>query len=136
MKLPQPWKSIGGLRRHFLDGFPPLFEKADAKNALAFSQFQQVRRRLTFTRDHFLFLGLTIGVHPRCEGSLEIEGGPVRNPVTGTESRPGVVLPEGIFFKAADLGASVRFRVMRDVQYDHSGKHISISAFDYSGRSR
>jgi hypothetical protein len=40
-------------------------KKADAKNALAFSQFQQARRRLTFTRDHFLFLGLTIGVHPR-----------------------------------------------------------------------
>ena len=53
MKLPQPWKSIGGLRRHFLDGFPPLFEKADAKNALAFSQFQQVRRRLTFYKRPF-----------------------------------------------------------------------------------
>jgi len=72
----------------------------------------------------------------RCEGSLEIEGGPIRNPVTGTESRPGVVLPDGIVFKAADFGASVRFRLMRDVQYDHSGKHISISAFDYSGPSR
>jgi len=31
----------------FLNGFPPLFEKASAQNALAFSQFQQVRRRLT-----------------------------------------------------------------------------------------
>jgi hypothetical protein len=34
----------------------------------------------------------------KCEGSLEIEGGPIRNPVTGAESRPGVVLPEGDSF--------------------------------------
>jgi hypothetical protein len=69
----------------------------------------------------------------KCEGSLEIEGGPIRDPVTGAESRPGVVLPEGIIFKAGDLGMSVRFRLTRDVQYDHSGKHLSISRFDYSG---
>jgi CheY-like chemotaxis protein len=69
----------------------------------------------------------------KCEGSLEIEGRPIPDPVTGAESRPGVVLPEGIIFKAADLGMSVCFRLTRDVQYDHSGKHLSISQFDYSG---
>ena len=46
--------------------FHKLLEKAAAKNALAFSQFQQVRRRLISIRDHFLFFlfwCLTIGVH-------------------------------------------------------------------------
>src|SRR6478672_4544619 len=48
LKLPQPWKSKkGGLRHLSLNRFPPLFEKASAKNAAAFSQLQQVRRRLT-----------------------------------------------------------------------------------------
>jgi hypothetical protein len=48
LKLPQRWKSkkvaSGNI---FLIGFPPLLEKAAAQNALAFSQLQQVRRRLT-----------------------------------------------------------------------------------------
>jgi hypothetical protein len=48
LKLPQPWKSrkvaFGNI---FLIEFPPLLEKAAAQNALAFSQLQQVRRRLT-----------------------------------------------------------------------------------------
>jgi len=47
-KLPQPWKSIeGGLRQLSLYGFPPLFEKASAKNASAFSQLPQARRRIS-----------------------------------------------------------------------------------------
>jgi len=69
----------------------------------------------------------------KCGTSLEIEGGPVWNPVTGSESHPGLVLPEGIIFKRGDLGASVRFRLTSNVQYDHSGKHIAIGPFDYSG---
>jgi hypothetical protein len=38
----------GGLRQHFLDGFPPLLEKAVARTAPAFSQLPQARRRLTY----------------------------------------------------------------------------------------
>src|SRR6266571_2413834 len=64
LKLPQPWKSgQGGLRRHLIGGFPPLLEKASAQNALAFSQLQQVRRRLTLIRDHLIdFSCLSFGV--------------------------------------------------------------------------
>ena len=69
----------------------------------------------------------------KCGDSLEIEGGPIRNPVTGAESHPSVFLPEGIIFKACDFGASVRFRLKHGVQYDHSGKYLAIGAFDYSG---
>ena len=69
----------------------------------------------------------------KCGAFLEIEGGPIRNPVTGAESHPGVVLPEGIIFNRGDLGASVRFRLARDVEYDHSGKYLAFGSFDYSG---
>jgi len=64
LKLTQPWKSgQGGLRRHLIGGFPPLLEKASAQNALAFSQLQQVRRRLTLIRDHLIdFSCLSFGV--------------------------------------------------------------------------
>ena len=67
LKLPQPWKSgQGGLRRHPIGGFPPLLEKASAQNALAFSQLQQVRRRLTLIRDHLIdFSCLSFGVRSR-----------------------------------------------------------------------
>jgi CheY-like chemotaxis protein len=69
----------------------------------------------------------------KCGDLLEIEGGPIRNPVTGAESHPRVLLPEGIIFKAGDVGASMRFRLKNDVQYDHSGKYFAIGGFDYSG---
>lgn len=69
----------------------------------------------------------------KCGGSLEIEGSPIRDPLTGAESHPRVLLPEGIIFNAADFGASVRFRLKHDVQYDHSGRHFALGAFDYSG---
>jgi CheY-like chemotaxis protein len=69
----------------------------------------------------------------KCGGSLEIEGGPIRNPVTGAESHPRVFLPEGTIFKTGDFGTSVRFRLNCDVQYDHSGRYLAIGAFDYSG---
>jgi len=75
------------------------------------------------------------GVNTRikCGGCLEIEGGTIRNPATGAESHPGVVLPEGIIFKQGDLGASVRFRLTHDIEYDHSGKYLAVGPFDYSG---
>lgn len=44
---------IGGLRQHSLDGFPQLLEKAYAKNAPAFSQLPQARRRLTIYKPIF-----------------------------------------------------------------------------------
>ena len=67
----------------------------------------------------------------RCGQDVEIEGAPIRNPVTGAESYPGVVLPEGIIFKRGDLGMTSRFTVTRDVPYDHTGKYLAIGPFDY-----
>jgi len=66
-----------------------------------------------------------------CGEYVEIEGGPIKNPVTHAESYPGVVLPQGIIFKRGDLGATTRFRVTRGVEYDHSGKYLAVAPFDY-----
>jgi hypothetical protein len=68
----------------------------------------------------------------RCSGFVEIEGGPIRNPVTGAECHPGVTLPEGIIFKRADLGATTRFSVAKGPQYDHSGQYLALGPFDYA----
>jgi hypothetical protein len=68
-----------------------------------------------------------------CGSYVEIEGGPIRNPVTGAEAHPSLVLPEGIILKQGSLGASKRFVVQGDVSFDHSGQYTSIGPFDYTG---
>lgn len=69
----------------------------------------------------------------RCGEYVEIEGGPIRNPVSGAVVTPGIVLPQGIILKQGDLGASTRFRVTGGISYDHSGQYTGVGPFDYSG---
>ena len=69
----------------------------------------------------------------RCGDYVEIESGPMRNPVSGAVATPSIVLPQGIILKHGDLGASTRFRVTGDIAYDHSGQYTASGAFDYSG---
>jgi hypothetical protein len=64
---------------------------------------------------------------------VELVGGPMRNPVSGDETSAGIVLPQGILVKAADLGASESFRVANGISYDHTGQYISVGDFDYAG---
>ena len=75
------------------------------------------------------------GVNTRIKAGnyLEVECGPIRNPVTGSESYPGVVLPQGIIIKRGDLGTTTRFRVSDGIEYDHSGKYMALGPFDYAG---
>jgi hypothetical protein len=68
----------------------------------------------------------------RCGDLVEVECGPIRNPVTGVESHPGVVLPEGIIIKRGDLGATTRFRVSSGIEYDHSGQYMAVGPFEYA----
>lgn len=69
----------------------------------------------------------------KCKGYFEVEGQSIRNPVTGVESHPGVVLPEGIIFKRGDLGMTAHFHVSSGIEYDHSGKYMAVGPFDYAG---
>jgi hypothetical protein len=69
----------------------------------------------------------------KCGDYVDINCGPIRNPVTGAESYPSVVLPQGIVFKRADLGATTRFRVSHGIEYDHTGKYMAVAPFEYAG---
>jgi hypothetical protein len=75
------------------------------------------------------------GINSRLKAgtSVEIESGPIKNPVTGAEVHPGAVLPEGLIFKAGDFGASSVFRLTDDVSYDHSGQYTAVAPFEYAG---
>lgn len=74
------------------------------------------------------------GVNTRIRGGehFEVECGPIKNPVTGAEVHPGVVLPEGIIFKRGDLGTTTRFRYANHGENDHSGKYMAVGPFDYA----
>jgi hypothetical protein len=74
------------------------------------------------------------GIHTQvsCGEYVDVECGPIRNPVTGAESNPRVVLPQGIIFKQGDLGTTTRFRVSNGIEYDHSGKYMAAGPFNYS----
>lgn len=68
----------------------------------------------------------------KCGQYVEIEGGPIRNPVSGAEAYPAVLLPQGIIVKRGDLGATTHFRVSHGIEYDHSGKYMAVGSFDYA----
>jgi hypothetical protein len=63
---------------------------------------------------------------------VEVESTTIQNPVTGATVHPGVVLPEGIVVKRADLGRSTVFRVHEHVPMDHSGQYTAVGPFDYA----
>lgn len=69
----------------------------------------------------------------RAGRSLELALEPIRNPVTGAEVFPRVVLPQGIVFRDGAMAASGAFRVDGEIGYDHSGKYAAYAAFEYSG---
>ncbi len=68
----------------------------------------------------------------KCGDYVAVECAPIRNPVTGAESHPGVVLPEGIILKHGELGATTRFTVSKGIEYDHSGQYMAVGPFSYS----
>ena len=63
--------------------------------------------------------------------TLQME--PVRNKVTGAETHPRAILPEGFVFREAELGASTTFRIDGPVRFDHSGRYAAAAPFDYQG---
>lgn len=64
--------------------------------------------------------------------AVELEFGTIKNPVNGAEVHPGVVLPEGLIVKKADLGTSKVFRVGEGIAMDHAGKYTAIGPFAYA----
>jgi hypothetical protein len=76
------------------------------------------------------------GVKTRMKGGalVEVECRAITNPVSGAESYPGVVLPQGIIVKRADLGTTTRFRVSGGIEYDHSGQYMAVGRFEYASK--
>ena len=66
--------------------------------------------------------------------ALEVESMTNRNPVSGAEAHPGIVLPEGIVLKRAELGCSKVFRVRQGINLDHSGQYTAIGPFEYASQ--
>jgi hypothetical protein len=65
--------------------------------------------------------------------AVELQMEPIRNPVTGDETRGGVMLPKGLVFNEGWCAASTVFWVRDGVSYDHSGKNAEYAPFEYSG---
>lgn len=68
----------------------------------------------------------------KCGDYVDVECAPIKNPVSGAESFPAIVLPQGIIVKQADLGMTTRFTVAHGVEYDHSGKYMAVGPFEYA----
>jgi hypothetical protein len=64
--------------------------------------------------------------------ALTIESTVIKNPVTGAEVHPGMLLPEGIVVKRGDLGCSTVFRLNDGIAFDHSGQYTAAGPFDYA----
>jgi hypothetical protein len=69
----------------------------------------------------------------RAGSFIDCQMEPVKNPVTGAEVHPRVLLPEGMVFKDGMLGASTRFRVSGPVEFAHDGKYAAAAPFEYKG---
>jgi hypothetical protein len=65
--------------------------------------------------------------------SLVVESTTIKNPVTGADAHPGVVLPEGLIVKRADLGCSAIFHLSDEISLDHSGLYTAVGPFEYAG---
>jgi hypothetical protein len=65
----------------------------------------------------------------------ELEVEPIKNPVTGAEVHPRLLLPEGLVANDLGLFASRKFFVRGGevVDYDHSGRYAAVGAFSNSG---
>jgi hypothetical protein len=63
--------------------------------------------------------------------NLQME--PIRNPVSGAEVHPRLVLPEGLLTHDLGLYSSRAFSVHDGISYDHSGRYAAMGSFDYRG---
>lgn len=75
--------------------------------------------------------GVRSSVRAGTAHQLELE--PMRNPVSGAEVYPGVVLPQGFVFKEAALASSRTYAVHGGVNYEHPGKYAAVAPFEYAG---
>jgi hypothetical protein len=64
---------------------------------------------------------------------MEMELGPILNPVSGQPEEIYLDKPTGFTSKRTTLGASRVFRVDSHLKFDHSGKYGEYSKLEYAG---
>ncbi|MEO8291092.1 MAG: DUF1326 domain-containing protein [Gaiellaceae bacterium] len=64
---------------------------------------------------------------------VELQMEPIKNPVSGAETRAAVVLPEGLVFNEGWCATSTHFSVKGEVEFDHTGKNTEYATFEYAG---
>lgn len=62
---------------------------------------------------------------------LEMES--IKNPVTGAEAFPGVVLPQGLLYKESTRASTKVYRATGKINYEYSGTDAAFSPFSWSG---
>jgi hypothetical protein len=62
---------------------------------------------------------------------LQLEA--IRNPVTGNEVHPRLLLPEGLLTPDLALYASAAFSIHDGIDYSHPGRYAAMGEFSYSG---
>ena len=71
--------------------------------------------------------GYTAGEYAR----LELE--PIRNPVSGADVHPRLLLPEGLIVKEAALLSARFFSVSDGIAFDYSDRYGALGPFEYEG---
>jgi len=69
----------------------------------------------------------------RIGANAELQVEPIRNPVTGNDVHPRLLLPEGLLTPDLGLYRSQKFRVDGGISYDHSGRYAAVGAFANTG---
>ena len=62
---------------------------------------------------------------------LEMES--IKNPVTGAEAFPGIVLPQGLLYKESTRASCKTLRVKGKISYEYTGTDAAFSPFSWSG---
>jgi hypothetical protein len=73
-----------------------------------------------------------IGSRVKAGNVVELESTSIKNPVSGKDAHPRLILPEGLIVKEADLGCSKVFRIGEGVPMDHSGQYTAVGPFEYT----
>ncbi len=69
----------------------------------------------------------------RAGNVLELEMEPIKNPVTGAEAFPGVVLPQGILYRESTRTSTKTYRVRGNINHEYNGTDAAFSPFSWSG---
>ncbi|PKB81083.1 MAG: hypothetical protein BZY88_07155 [SAR202 cluster bacterium Io17-Chloro-G9] len=70
----------------------------------------------------------------RAGGLLELDMEPIKNPVSGADAFPGIVLPQGLLYRESTRASTKNFKVNAGVSFGSTGKDAAWSPFDWPVR--